>query len=155
MSQLDPLDVICLSEKCEKQSSAFMRRCGVRVVICARALCTAGATTPLSPASSQARKTSVFRRSPMRVPALFASVLVLTAAALGSNGTVDFNFIPDTLLTTAGLPGGVVVADFNRDGIPDLAYTLLCCGGGGLLVVKMGTGGGHCGPDVQYGPSES
>jgi VCBS repeat protein len=90
----------------------------------------------------------------MRVLALFASLLVLSVAALGSSGTVNFNFISDTI-SVPGLPGGVVLADFNRDGIPDVAYTVLgCCGGGGLLVVKLGTGGGSFGPDVQYGPSE-
>ena len=53
---------------------------------------------------------------------------------------------------------GVVIADFNRDGIPDVAYSNACCengSSGGSVIVKLGTGGGNLGPDIftQWGGS--
>src|ERR1051326_4387084 len=47
---------------------------------------------------------------------------------------------------------GIVIADFNRDGIPDVAYSFNSCGSvvraDGGVIVKLGTGGGKLGPDV-------
>jgi len=43
---------------------------------------------------------------------------------------------------------GVVIADFNRDGIPDGAYSYPSCAGNGGVIAKLGTGGGNLGPDI-------
>ncbi len=98
----------------------------------------------------------------MRVASLFACLLLLRISAF-AGGTVGFNVkwystgpwpfndivdYPDFESTT-----GVVIADFNRDGIPDVAYSYSCCGdgsSGGGVIVKLGTGGGKLGPDVPY-----
>jgi len=98
----------------------------------------------------------------MRVASLFACLLLLPISAF-AGGTVGFNVkwystgpwpfndivdYPDFESTT-----GVVIADFNRDGIPDVAYSYSCCGNGGSgggVIVKLGTGGGKLGPDVPY-----
>jgi hypothetical protein len=95
----------------------------------------------------------------MRFGAWFASflLLLLSGSAFGG-GTVGFNvkwystpafpFVDENYPVT----GGIVIADFNRDGIPDVAYSAPCCegGGSGPVIVKMGTGGGNLGPDVSY-----
>jgi hypothetical protein len=63
--------------------------------------------------------------------------------------TLDFSFVDGNYPVTTG----VVIADFNRDGIPDVAYSYPCCdgvGSGGGVIVKLGTGGGNLGPDVPY-----
>jgi FG-GAP-like repeat len=95
----------------------------------------------------------------MRFGGWFASLLLLSSSAFGG-GTVGFNL---KWYSTPGFPfndivdppffettTGVVIADFNRDGIPDVAYSYSCCGGssGGGVFVKLGTGGGNLGPDV-------
>ena len=77
-----------------------------------------------------------------------------------AGGTVGFNVKLYSTLRFPLVEGnnpvttGVVIADFNRDGIPDLAYSYPCCGqfgsSGGGVIVKLGTGGGNFGPDVPY-----
>ena len=77
-----------------------------------------------------------------------------------AGGTVGFNVkwysTPDFPFVDVNYPvtTGVVIADFNRDGIPDVAYSYPCCGefgsSGGGVIVKLGTGGGNLGPDVPY-----
>jgi hypothetical protein len=96
----------------------------------------------------------------MRPALLFAFLLLLRVAALAA-GTVGFNV---NWYSTPGFPfndivgfpqfnvtTGVVIADFNRDGILDVAYSNACCengSSGGSVVVKLGTGGGNLGPDI-------
>lgn len=97
----------------------------------------------------------------MRLVCLLTFLLLVPAAAF-AGGTVGFNVkwystgqwpfndivdYPGFEATT-----GIVLADFNRDGIPDLAYSYSCCGNssGGGVIVKLGTGGGNFGPDVPY-----
>lgn len=94
----------------------------------------------------------------MRCAAWFALLLLLRGSAFGG-GTVGFNV---KWYAMPGFPGpdenypvtgGVVIADFNRDGIPDVAYSYPCCemgGGDAAVIVKMGTGGGNLGPDISY-----
>src|SRR5436190_2961873 len=90
------------------------------------------------------------------VSALFFSQLAIAGGTVGFNvkwyptGQWPFNDIVDA-------PGfeattGIVLADLNRDGIPDVAYSYSCCGNssGGGVIVKLGTGGGNLGPDVPY-----
>ncbi len=102
----------------------------------------------------------------MRVSALFASLFISLLLLCGNaiaGGTVGFNVkwyptgqwpfndivdSPDFEATT-----GIVLADLNRDGIPDVAYSYSCCengSSGGGVIVKLGTGGGNLGPDVPY-----
>ena len=94
----------------------------------------------------------------MRVAFLFACLPLLCVSAFAS-GTVGFNVnwysTPQFLgiFEDLGCPitTGVVMADFNRDGIPDVAYSYSTCGlisGGGGVFVKLGTGGGNLGPDI-------
>src|SRR5215469_10412515 len=95
----------------------------------------------------------------MRLAWLFACLLLLRVS-LFAGGTVGFNV---KWYSTPGFPSvddnypvttGIVIADFNRDGIPDVAYSWPCCENGGspgAVIVKMGTGGGNLGPDVSYG----
>ena len=97
----------------------------------------------------------------MRVSAVLLTLLLSCPLAI-AGGTVGFNVksysapqLPfndivdgsDCEVTT-----GVVIADFNRDGIPDVAYSINSCGsfvsGDGGVIAKLGTGGGHFGPDV-------
>jgi hypothetical protein len=97
----------------------------------------------------------------MRVPFLFVSLLLLCGNAV-AGGTVGFNV---KWYSTPGFPfndivdggdcevtTGVVIADFNRDGIPDVAYSYNNCGsfvsGDGGVIAKLGTGGGNLGPDI-------
>jgi len=98
----------------------------------------------------------------MRLVSLFVWVLLFSASAFAA-GTVGFNVkwystgpwpfndivdSPDFEATT-----GVVIADLNRDGIPDVAYSYSCCengSSGGGVIVKLGTGAGNLGPDVPY-----
>jgi len=77
---------------------------------------------------------------------LLLLLLLLCGAAMAA-GTVSFNLksYPTVPLLESGR---IVIADFNRDGIPDVAYTVLYYPG--EVVVKMGTGGGNLGPDVYY-----
>lgn len=95
----------------------------------------------------------------MRVFALLLSLLLMCGSAV-AGGTVGFSvkwystpqfpFVDDNYPVTTG----VVIADFNRDGIPDVAYSWPCCemtGSPGAVIVKMGTGGGNLGPDITYG----
>jgi len=93
------------------------------------------------------------------VGAVLVSLLLLCQIAM-AGGTVGFNvkwystpafpFVDESYPVTTG----VVIADFNRDGIPDVAYSYPCCGpfgsSGGGVIVKLGTGGGNLGPDVPY-----
>lgn len=94
----------------------------------------------------------------MRLVSLLACLLLLPLAAVAA-GTVGFNvnwystppfpFVDENYPVTTG----VVIADFNRDGIPDVAYSYPCCENGpsdAAVVVKLGTGGGNLGPDIFY-----
>lgn len=86
----------------------------------------------------------------MRTTAWFASLLLLCGAALAS-GTVSFDASHSYF--TPGDPTAVVAADFNRDGIPDVAYTTFQQGPAQQplgVVVKFGTGGGALGADQLY-----
>ncbi len=95
----------------------------------------------------------------MRALAFFVSVLLLCGNAMAGGpvgfkvkwySTPQFPFVDDNYPVTTG----VVIADFNRDGIPDVAYSWPCCensGSPGAVIVKLGTGGGNLGPDVVYG----
>ena len=95
----------------------------------------------------------------MRIGAVLVSVLLVSQLAI-AGGTVGFNVkwysTPDFPFVDVNYPvtTGVVIADFNRDGIPDVAYSYPCCGefgsSGGGVIVKLGTGGGNFGPDVPY-----
>ena len=97
----------------------------------------------------------------MRVPALFLSLLLMCGSAL-AGGTVGFNvkwystrqWPFNDIVDSSGAEDttGIVIADLNRDGIPDVAYSYSCCGNGsgGGVIVKLGTGGGNLGPDVPY-----
>jgi hypothetical protein len=94
----------------------------------------------------------------MRLASLLACLLFLRVAAL-AGGTVGFNVnwypTPQSPFVEEGFPvtSGVVLADFNRDGIPDLAYSMPCDTSGSscaAVIVKFGTGGGKLGPDMSY-----
>ena len=95
----------------------------------------------------------------MRLASLFLCLLLVPTAFAGG---VGFNV---TWYSTPVFPNndiangadcevttGVVIADFNRDGIPDVAYSFNSCGSvvrvDGGVIVKLGTGGGKLGPDV-------
>jgi hypothetical protein len=98
----------------------------------------------------------------MRTVVWFASLLLLSSFAF-AGGTVGFNV---KWYSTGGWPfndivdypgfeatTGIVLADLNRDGIPDVAYSYSCCdngSSGGGVIVKLGTGAGNLGPDVPY-----
>jgi hypothetical protein len=98
----------------------------------------------------------------MRVPALLVSLFGLSIVLCGNafaGGTVGFNVnwystpqLPFDDIVDGGdceVTTGVVIADFNRDGIPDVAYSYPTCGaGGGGVIAKLGTGGGKLGPDI-------
>ena len=94
----------------------------------------------------------------MRIWAVLVSVLLASQLAI-AGGTVGFNVkwysMPQLPSVDAGYPvtTGVVIADFNRDGILDVAYSYPCCenfSSGGGVIVKLGTGAGNLGPDVPY-----
>jgi hypothetical protein len=97
----------------------------------------------------------------MRIVVWFASVLLLTSSAF-AGGTVGFNvkWYPTGAWPFNDIVGGgfdattgIAIADFNRDGILDVAYSYSCCensGSGGGAIVKLGTGGGNLGPDIPY-----
>lgn len=94
----------------------------------------------------------------MRSGVWFLLLLLLSGSAFGG-GTVGFNVkwypTPSVPSVDENYPvtGGVVIADFNRDGIPDVAYSYACCEMGSssaAVIVKMGTGGGNLGPDISY-----
>src|SRR6185369_14775501 len=94
----------------------------------------------------------------MRIGAVLVSVLLASQLAI-AGGTVGFNVkwysMPQLPSVDAGYPvtTGVVIADFNRDGILDVAYSYPCCenfSSGGGVIVKLGTGAGNLGPDVPY-----
>ena len=85
-----------------------------------------------------------------------ATFLVLFTASAFAGGTVGFNL---TWYLTPGFPfvdenfpvtTGVVIADFNRDGILDVAYSFPCNSSCAAVILKMGTGGGNLGPDISY-----
>jgi FG-GAP-like repeat len=97
----------------------------------------------------------------MRFASLLACLFLLAVRAF-AGGTVGFNV---TWYSTPVFPfndivdgsdcevtTGVVIADFNRDGIPDVAYSYNSCGSfvssDGGVIVKLGTGGGNLGPDI-------
>jgi FG-GAP-like repeat len=94
----------------------------------------------------------------VRFTSLVFSLFLFRVAAMAS-GTVAFNLqsyvtpsfpwvTEDFAVTT-----GIALADFNRDGIPDLAYTFPGCDASSScagVIVKLGTGGGSLGPDVFY-----
>ena len=94
----------------------------------------------------------------MRALTLLSALLLffLSCSFAFAGGTVGFNVkwynTPTLLSADDGLPvrTGIVMADFNRDGIPDVAYTFP-----GGVIVKLGTGGGELGPDKSYTASES
>ena len=92
----------------------------------------------------------------MRFASLFVCLLLLRASAFAA-GTVGFNvtWYPTPQLLGLGedcaITGGVVIADFNRDGIPDVAYSYSTCdeiSGTGAVFAKLGAGGGNLGPDI-------
>ena len=93
----------------------------------------------------------------MRVSAILLTLLLSCPLAI-AGGTVGFNVKPYSIPELPSVDGnypvttGVVIADFNRDGIPDVAYSWPCCelGSPGEVILKMGTGGGKLGPDVPY-----
>jgi len=96
----------------------------------------------------------------MRMPVLLTSLLLLMCGSAVAAGTVAFNVKSYSTqqfpFVDEGYPvtGGVVIADFNRDGILDVAYSWPCCDAStsqGEIIVKMGTGGGNLGPDITYG----
>jgi FG-GAP-like repeat len=96
----------------------------------------------------------------MRLASLLVCLVLVPVAFAG--GTVGYNV---NWYSTPGFPfndlvdgfdcevtTGVVIADFNRDGIPDVAYSSPTCGSsGGGVIVKLGTGGGNLGPDIFTG----
>lgn len=81
----------------------------------------------------------------MRIAVRLACLLLFACEFSFAAGTVQFGM---TWYPASSL-GGIVIADFNRDGIPDVAYT-----SGSNFVIKMGLGGGKLGPDISYGTSE-
>ena len=92
----------------------------------------------------------------MRFACLFVCLLLLRVSAFAA-GTVGFNvtWYPTAQFLGLGedcpITGGVVIADFNRDGIPDVAYPYTTCdeiSGTGAVFSKLGTGGGSLGPDI-------
>jgi hypothetical protein len=92
----------------------------------------------------------------MRVACLFVCLLLLPVSAL-AGGTVGFNvtWYPTAQFLGLGedcpITGGVVIADFNRDGIPDVAYSYSSCNelsGTGAVFAKLGAAGGKLGPDI-------
>ncbi|HXU17604.1 MAG TPA: VCBS repeat-containing protein [Terriglobales bacterium] len=98
----------------------------------------------------------------MRTGAALASILLASQLAI-AGGTVSFNVKwystgqwPFNDIVDANpfeATTGIVIADLNRDGIPDVAYSYSCCedgSSGGGVIVKLGTGGGNLGPDVPY-----
>ena len=97
----------------------------------------------------------------MRVAAFFLSLLLMCGSAI-AGGTVGFNvkwystgqWPFNDIVDSPGAEDttGIVIADLNRDGILDVAYSYSCCGNGsgGGVIVKLGTGGGNLGPDVPY-----
>jgi FG-GAP-like repeat len=98
----------------------------------------------------------------MRIGAVLACILLASQLAIAggtvafnvkwySTGQWPFNDIVDANPFEATT--GIVIADLNRDGIPDVAYSYSCCengSSGGGVIVKLGTGGGNLGPDVPY-----
>lgn len=73
----------------------------------------------------------------------------LGSATLGASKP-GFNFTVNDYLEACGLNTGLVVADFNGDGIPDVASS--CAGGpsSSTVQVYLGTGGGNMGTPVGY-----
>lgn len=93
----------------------------------------------------------------MRVLMLLSVILLFLSCPFAfAGGTVGFNVTwyntPTLLSADDGLPvrTGVVMADFNRDGIPDVAYTFP-----DGVIVKLGIGEGKLGPDNSYTAGES
>ena len=76
----------------------------------------------------------------MRVPAVLISLLFLLCGNAMAGGTVGFNSKwystgPWPFNDIVDYPGfeattGIVLADLNRDGIPDVAYSYSCCDDG-------------------------
>jgi hypothetical protein len=94
----------------------------------------------------------------MRVTSLFVCILLLRFAAL-AGGSVGFNVkwystptFPFNSIVGGGcnpvVTTGVVIADFNRDGNPDVAYSYPSCAGNGGVIAKLGMSGGNLGPDI-------
>ena len=84
----------------------------------------------------------------MPIGAVLISLLLLCQIAI-AGGTVGFNVkwysTPDFPFVEVNYPvtTGVVIADFNRDGIPDVAYSYPCCD-------DFSSGGGEgCRPTAQ------
>jgi len=70
----------------------------------------------------------------------------LGSATLGASKP-GFNFTVNDYLEACGLNTGLVVADFNGDGIPDVASS---CAVTSTVQVYLGTGGGNMGTPVGY-----
>ena len=94
----------------------------------------------------------------MSIGAVLLSLLLLCQIAM-AGGTVGFNVkwysTPSFPFVNVNYPvtAGVVIADFNRDGIPDVAYSWPCCessSSSAAVIVKLGTSGGNLGPDIFY-----
>ena len=94
----------------------------------------------------------------MSIGAVLISLLLLCQIAM-AGGTVGFNVkwysTPDFPFVNVNYPvtTGIVIADFNRDGIPDVAYSWPCCensSSSAAVIVKLGTSGGNLGPDILY-----
>jgi FG-GAP-like repeat len=90
-------------------------------------------------------------------------LVVLFAVSCGGQTAVAFNVNwyptpPFPFNNIVGYPNcevttGIVIADFNRDGIPDVAYSYPSCGysvspGGGGVIAKLGMGSGNLGADI-------
>jgi hypothetical protein len=88
----------------------------------------------------------------MRTGAALASILLASQLAI-AGGTVSFNVKwystgqwPFNDIVDANpfeATTGIVIADLNRDGIPDVAYSYSCCedgSSGGGVIVKLGRG---------------
>lgn len=80
----------------------------------------------------------------MRLSALFACIPLLRVAALAA-GTVSFS---GTFHNAPGFPNGVISADLNRDGLPDIAIS-----SGGAVSVYLATSPGVFGAESDYSVS--
>src|SRR5215467_11043370 len=92
--------------------------------------------TPVDSTSKTTRASPV--EVPMRLACLVLCLLLLPVAAF-AGGTVGFNVKwyptgpwPSNDIVGGGFDAttGIVIADFNRDGILDVAYSYSCCQNG-------------------------
>ena len=95
----------------------------------------------------------------MRLASLFLSFL-LVPATFAAGVAFNVTWYPTPVFPNndvsngadCAVTSGVVIGDFNRDGMPDVAYSWNSCGSvvraDGGVIVKLGTGGGTLGPDI-------